>query len=208
MLRLNGYSTGRLRQVARDRRLGSQRLRADRPLADAFGLRQVLRLHRRRDQPVVAGALRRHDRVETPKDPELPLHDRHDQSGDQLDAVPEGAHAGQAVLHLLRPGRHPRAAPRARRNGSPNTRASSTRAGTSCAKRRWPGRIALGVVPAGTKLAPKPEAIKDWDKLTADEKKLFARQMEVFAGFGEYCRQRDRPVDRTRSTTWDSSTTR
>ncbi len=47
-------------------------------------------------------------------------------------------------------------------------------------------QIALGVVPAGTKLAPKPEAIKDWDTLSADEKKLFARQMEVFAGFGEY----------------------
>src|SRR6478609_3895682 len=47
-------------------------------------------------------------------------------------------------------------------------------------------QIALGVVPAGTKLAPKPEAIKDWDKLNADEKRLFARQMEVFAGYGEY----------------------
>lgn len=44
----------------------------------------------------------------------------------------------------------------------------------------------LGVVPASTKLAPKPEAIKEWDKLSADEKRLFARQMEVFAGFGEY----------------------
>src|SRR5512143_2860013 len=48
-------------------------------------------------------------------------------------------------------------------------------------------QIRMGVVPAGTMLAPKPEAIKDWEKLTADEKKLFARQMEVFAGFGEYC---------------------
>jgi arylsulfatase A-like enzyme len=47
-------------------------------------------------------------------------------------------------------------------------------------------QIKLGVVPPGTKLAPKPEAIKDWAALTADEKKLFARQMEVFAGFGEY----------------------
>jgi arylsulfatase A-like enzyme len=47
-------------------------------------------------------------------------------------------------------------------------------------------QIKLGVVPEGTKLAPKPEAIKDWDKLTDDEKKLFARQMEVFAGYGEY----------------------
>jgi arylsulfatase A-like enzyme len=47
-------------------------------------------------------------------------------------------------------------------------------------------QIKLGVVPQGTKLAAKPEAIKDWDKLTANEKKLFARQMEVYAGFGEY----------------------
>ena len=47
-------------------------------------------------------------------------------------------------------------------------------------------QIKLGVVPEGTKLAPKPEAIKDWDTLSPDEKKLFARQMEVFAGFGEY----------------------
>ncbi len=47
-------------------------------------------------------------------------------------------------------------------------------------------QIKLGVVPAGTKLAPKPEAIKDWDTLSADEKKLFTHQMEVFAGYGEY----------------------
>ncbi|MFO0815764.1 MAG: arylsulfatase [Gemmatales bacterium] len=45
---------------------------------------------------------------------------------------------------------------------------------------------ALGVVPQDTQLAPKPEAIKDWDKLSDNEKKLFARQMEIFAGFGEY----------------------
>lgn len=48
-------------------------------------------------------------------------------------------------------------------------------------------QIELGVVPKGTKLAPKPKDIKDWDKLTADEQKLFARQMEVYSGFGEYC---------------------
>ncbi|MEX5282305.1 arylsulfatase [Nitrospira tepida] len=47
-------------------------------------------------------------------------------------------------------------------------------------------QIKLGVVPPGTTLAPKPDAIKDWGQLTADEKKLFTRQMEIFAGFGEY----------------------
>jgi len=44
----------------------------------------------------------------------------------------------------------------------------------------------LGVVPQETMLAAKPGAISDWHELNADEKKLFARQMEVFAGYGEY----------------------
>lgn len=47
-------------------------------------------------------------------------------------------------------------------------------------------QIKLGVVPAGTKLAPKPADIQTWDELSTDEKKLFARQAEVFAGFVEY----------------------
>ena len=47
-------------------------------------------------------------------------------------------------------------------------------------------QIKMGIVPAGTKLAPKPPAIKDWDKLSASEKRLFARQAEVFAAFAEF----------------------
>ena len=46
-------------------------------------------------------------------------------------------------------------------------------------------QIKLGVVPPGTKLAPKPKDIKDWEALSTDEKKLFSRQMEVYAGFAE-----------------------
>jgi arylsulfatase len=44
----------------------------------------------------------------------------------------------------------------------------------------------IGMMPADAQLAPKPAAIKDWDKLTDDERKLFAHQMEVFAGYGEF----------------------
>jgi arylsulfatase len=47
-------------------------------------------------------------------------------------------------------------------------------------------QVKLGVVPPGTKLAPKPPAIKDWDALSADEKRLFTRQAEVFAAFAEF----------------------
>jgi len=46
-------------------------------------------------------------------------------------------------------------------------------------------QIELEVVPAGTKLAGKPEAIKNWDQLSADEQRLFTRQAEVYAGFAE-----------------------
>ena len=47
-------------------------------------------------------------------------------------------------------------------------------------------QIELGVVPPGTKLTPKPADIPDWNTLSADEKKLYARQMEVFAAFAEH----------------------
>lgn len=44
----------------------------------------------------------------------------------------------------------------------------------------------MGIVPANTKLTPMPEDIKDWDSLSENEKKLFALQMETFAGFAEH----------------------
>ncbi|MCC6713997.1 MAG: arylsulfatase [Gammaproteobacteria bacterium] len=47
-------------------------------------------------------------------------------------------------------------------------------------------QIEMGIVPAGTRLAPKPQAIKDWDKLSDDEKRLFTRQIEVFAAYLDY----------------------
>lgn len=47
-------------------------------------------------------------------------------------------------------------------------------------------QLKMGIIPAGTKLAPKPKAIKDWDKLSDDEKRLFSHQAEVFAAFLDY----------------------
>jgi len=47
-------------------------------------------------------------------------------------------------------------------------------------------QIELGVVPPGTKLASKPADIADWDTLSADEQRLYARQMEIFAAFAEH----------------------
>ncbi|MCB2061547.1 MAG: arylsulfatase [Novosphingobium sp.] len=48
-------------------------------------------------------------------------------------------------------------------------------------KRILKAQIAQGLVPKGATLAPRPEGMPAWDSLNAQQKKLYARQMEVFA---------------------------
>jgi arylsulfatase len=48
-------------------------------------------------------------------------------------------------------------------------------------------QIKLGVVPPGTRLTPRPKEIPAWDSLSADQKKLYAHMMEVYAGCLAYC---------------------
>ena len=66
------------------------------------------------------------------------------------------------------------------------------------AYREWalPRMIEKGVIPKGTKLTPlnplpdeiaaPGDFVRPWAELSADEKKLFSRLMEVYAGFSEY----------------------
>jgi arylsulfatase A-like enzyme len=44
----------------------------------------------------------------------------------------------------------------------------------------------LGVVPANAKLTPWPDSLPTWDSLSPEQKKLFARQAEVYAGYTAY----------------------
>ena len=43
----------------------------------------------------------------------------------------------------------------------------------------------LGAIPADAKLTPRPVEIPAWEDMSADQKRLFERQMETFAGFAE-----------------------
>ena len=43
-------------------------------------------------------------------------------------------------------------------------------------------QIKLGIVPANTRLTKRPDEIPAWDSLSADQKRLYARMMEVYAG--------------------------
>jgi len=45
----------------------------------------------------------------------------------------------------------------------------------------------MGIIPADAELAPWPsDLLKDWDKCTDEEKKLFIKQVEVFAAYAAY----------------------
>src|SRR5678809_843869 len=45
----------------------------------------------------------------------------------------------------------------------------------------------LGIVPQNTRLTPRPESLPAWDSLNTDQKRLYSRMMELFAGFGAHC---------------------
>ena len=44
----------------------------------------------------------------------------------------------------------------------------------------------LGVIPQNTVLSRHDPDVQDWETLSADERRLYARMMEVFAGFLEH----------------------
>ena len=46
-------------------------------------------------------------------------------------------------------------------------------------------QLASGVVPQGTVLSPRPDYVPAWDSLSADARRLYARQQEVYAAFLE-----------------------
>ena len=154
MLRLNGFATAAFGKSHETAAWEVSPSGPDQSLADPLRLRQVLRVHRRRGQPVGAGDLRGHEPGRAAEGSELPLHDRHDQPGDQVGQGREIAHAGQAVLHLLRPGRHPRSAPRA--EGVDRQVQGQVRPGLGQAPRRDAGPAEeAGRGPAGHQARPQ-----------------------------------------------------
>lgn len=56
--------------------------------------------------------------------------------------------------------------------------------GWDAARERWFARqVDMGIVPRGTRLSPRNPEVREWNSMTADERRLCARHQEVFAGF-------------------------
>ena len=105
-LKLNGYSTAQFGKCHEVPVWETSPMGPFNAWPTGCGLRALLRLHRRRDESVRAGDLPGHgaDRARPHAGGGLPLHRGHDRPRDRLDQAAEVAHAGQALLRLLRPG--------------------------------------------------------------------------------------------------------
>ena len=85
ILKLNGYSTAQFGKCHEVPVWETSPMGPFRQWPTGSGLRVLLRLHRRRDEPVLPGALRGHDAGRAAEDPGggLPLHRGHDRQGDR-----------------------------------------------------------------------------------------------------------------------------
>ena len=126
-------------------------------LADRPWLRALVRVPRRRDEPVVS---RSSSTTTTPstsrRSPEEGYHFErgHHRQGDRVHHGRQGGRAGEAVLPLLRARRLPRAAPRAEGVDRRSTGAASTWATRRCARQTLARQKELGIVPPDTELPP------------------------------------------------------
>ena len=141
-LKLNGYSTAQFGKCHEVPVWETSPMGPFSAWPTGVRLRALLRLHRRRDEPVRAGDLPGHGPVEPDRTPEEGYHFTEDMTDqrDRLDPPAEGADARQAVLRLLRAGRDPRPPPRAAGVVGQVQGRSSTTAGTRCASGRSRGR--------------------------------------------------------------------
>ena len=186
----NGYSTVVVRQGPQHAGVRGQPGRALRPVADRHGLRVLLRLRRRRRQPVAAEPVPQHDA-------DLSLR-RVSRAGTWSPAMADDAidwmtrmhqtDPEQADLHQVRARRHACAAPPDQGMGGQDQRDAPLRRRLREAARahlREPEEARRD--PQDAKLAPWPDdVLKPWDQLSAEEQKLFIRQVEVFAAYAAY----------------------
>ncbi len=130
----------RLRQMAQHARRPDHGDGAVHLLAHRLRLRVLLRLPRGRNLAVGAAPRGKHHRHRAAARREISPHRGHGGQGHHLAEEASRLLPGQTVLHVLGARRRPRTASRHRSSGPTNTKASSTRAGTSSARRSSPAR--------------------------------------------------------------------
>ena len=177
----------RVRQVAPDARPPSGCRRAVRPLADRLGFRPLLGFPRRRGRPVRPGHHPgQHDdracRREAGKGYYLP-DDLTDQAVRWLHEVRAQDQEKPWFMYYSTGCAH--APHQVAVEWSEKYRGKFDQGWDRLREETFERQKQLGVIPPEAELTPRPDALPAWDSLSDNEKKLYARQMEVFAGYEE-----------------------
>ena len=210
MLLAQGYATFAHRQVASD---AGQRIRVGRiegALAAVARLRALLRLPRRQDEPV---GRRRWCTTTT-------TSIRRDGRRRAITSTPTSPTARSSTSPTCAPWRRTSRSSCTTASARDTRRITSSRSGSRSYRGRFDHgwdrwreevfarQLEMGIVPPDTKLSPRPQWVKAWDTLSADARRLYARQMEVYAAFLEQTDHHIGRVHRLPRAAWASSTTR
>ena len=186
-LKLNGYSTAQFGKCHEVPVFESSPDWAVPSLAHRFRLRAFLRVHRRREQSVLPGALRRYDADPAGRTPEEGYHLTEDlaDQGDRLDPAAEGDRADKPFFVYFAPGacHAPHPCPEGvdceiQRQIRPGLGQGAR--GDLCtaeAARRDSARV---------RADPRPKDIPAWEETEERLRPVLARQMEIFAAFLEH----------------------
>ncbi len=186
----NGYAHVLVRQGPQHAGLRGQPGRAVRPVADRHGLRVLLRLRRRRRQPVAAEPVPQHDADLS--------RSRASRAGTSSPAMADDAIDCITRMHQTDPSKpiFIKYAPGATHAPHHPTKEWVDKISAmhlfddgynKLRERIFENQKRLGVIPKDAKLTPWPDdVLKPWDQLSAEEKKLFIRQVEVFAAYAAY----------------------
>ena len=174
-----------VRQVPRSATLGGLSGRPLPAVAHRVGLRVLLRLRRRRGQPVLPGSVRGHHTRRTAAHPE----EGYTLTQDLADHAITWVRQQQALMPdkpffmYFAPGAtHP--APRA--EGMVGEVPRQVRRGLGCAAAEiFAAQKKLGVIPKDAELTVRPGEIPAWDDMADELKPVLSRQMEIYAGFLE-----------------------
>ena len=190
ILRANGYATYAVGKwhLSPEEETNMAASRATWPLGR--GLRPLVRVPRRGDAPVRARPLPRQ-----PQRPatachrgRVPPERRPCRSRHRVPRRPAGRRCGAAVLPLLRHRGVPLAPPRAARMDRA-VRGHFAQGWDSWREKTFARQHALGVVPEGTELSPRPSWVPSWDSLDERQRVLAERFMECFAAYLSYTDQ-------------------
>ena len=176
------------RQVAPDAGRADQRGRALRPLAARPRLRALLRLPRRRHPPVLPRPRLRQPSGRAAED----ARRRATTSPTTWPTRPSSSSPTPSRSRPTSPSSctsPPAPSTRrttCRRSGPTSTRASSTTGWDAYREKVFARQKELGIIAEDAELSRHDPDVQQWDDLSADERKLYARMMEVFAGFLEH----------------------